>query len=54
MINKIKLILLSLVGVFGFAAPLAFTATASAVITQPQVNNGLCHGANGDFNQTSP
>jgi hypothetical protein len=52
MINKIKLILLSLVGVFGFAAPLAFTATASAVITQPQVNNGLCHGANGDFNQT--
>jgi lysylphosphatidylglycerol synthetase-like protein (DUF2156 family) len=53
MIKRIKLMLISLVSVFGFAAPLAITATASAAITQPQVNSGLCNGANGDFTNTS-
>jgi heme/copper-type cytochrome/quinol oxidase subunit 2 len=51
MINKIKLTLLSLMSIFGFAAPLAMAASVSAqnAVTQPQVNNGLCKGANGDF-----
>jgi lysylphosphatidylglycerol synthetase-like protein (DUF2156 family) len=53
MIQKLKLSLLSLMTVFGFAAPLAITATASAAITQTEVNNNLCSGANGDLTGAS-
>jgi heme/copper-type cytochrome/quinol oxidase subunit 2 len=49
MVQKIKLMLLSLSTVFAFAVPAMVTATASAAINQDDINNSLCSGSNGDF-----
>jgi lysylphosphatidylglycerol synthetase-like protein (DUF2156 family) len=54
MFKKIKLSLLSVVSIFGFAAPLAVSATAFADIAPPQVNANLCSGANGDLTGNGP
>lgn len=50
MIQKLKLLILSLSSVILFSAPLAATATVSAQnINQGQINQNLCSGSNGDL-----
>jgi lysylphosphatidylglycerol synthetase-like protein (DUF2156 family) len=49
MLQKLKLSLLSIMSVMGFVLPMTVAATASAQIAPPQVNTGLCSGANGDL-----
>lgn len=50
MITKLKITLLTLVSLFMFAAPLAVPATVGAA---PDIQSGLCGGANLDANDTS-
>ncbi len=53
MIHKLKLLMLSLSSMFVLAMPLA-VGTASAAVSQQDINNNLCAGSNIDFtNQTN-
>lgn len=51
MIKKLKITLLTLVSLFMFAAPLAVPATVGAAA--PDIQSGLCGGANLDANDTT-
>ncbi len=54
MIQKLKLLILSLSSVIMFAAPFAFGAVASAdTITQGGINGNLCSGSNGNLSGTA-
>lgn len=54
MIQKLKFLILSMSSLFIMAAPLALSGVASAAtpIDQGQINNNLCAGSNGQFDQT--
>jgi hypothetical protein len=49
MVNKIKLMLLVLSGVFAVAVPALATTAASALITQSEINGATCSGTNGEL-----
>jgi cytochrome bd-type quinol oxidase subunit 2 len=53
MIQKLKLLILSMSSLFLIATPLAFSAAVSAQtpINQTQINGNLCAGSNGQFDQ---
>jgi hypothetical protein len=52
MLQKLKLLILSISSLFIFAAPLAFSGVASAAVDQSNINTGLCAGSNIDFTNT--
>lgn len=49
MIQKLKLLMLSIGSLIIFAVPLAATAMVSAQVDQSNINNNLCSGSNGDL-----
>jgi lysylphosphatidylglycerol synthetase-like protein (DUF2156 family) len=49
MMQKIKLMLLSLSTVVSFAVPALVTSSAYAAVNSTQIGNGLCNGSNGDL-----
>ena len=49
MIQKVKILLLSLSSLLILGAPLAFSGVASADLNQSDINNNLCGGSNINF-----
>jgi uncharacterized membrane protein len=53
MMQKIKLMLLSLSTIFSFAIPALVTSSVYAAVSTDQINNGLCNGSNGNLSAST-
>jgi hypothetical protein len=53
MVQKVKILLLSLSSLLILGAPLAFSGVASADLNQANINNSLCGGSNVNFTGSS-